>query len=125
MNILDPNTPKSTFDDESLIKEYYEELNFKRINLYSLMARRANSNSKLLEILFGIILDKEGRSERIVGRIAHSWLPAIFILKEGSEETKHKLKEILQEWEKHEKIDFIDYIKSDTDSYEFLSSILD
>lgn len=124
MNILDPNTPRSTFDDESLIREYYEELRFKKINLYPLMARRANSNGKLKEILFSIILDKEKRSERVVGRIMHSWLPAIFILKEGTTETKNQLKQILKKWEEREKIDFIDYVRSDNDSYQLIKTIV-
>lgn len=121
--MLDPNTPISILSDDRLLIEFNEELNYKKFNLYAIMAKRAD-NLYVRKTLFKIIMDNESRMGKIAGRIMHSWLPAIFILREGSIETKHELKKVLYNWDLTEKRNFLDYLSSDKNSYDFLESII-
>ena len=121
--LLDPNVPVNEFSDEELINEFLNPSKYKRRNLYGVMARRATNNVIIKNMLFGIVVSDEARKETEMGFILHSWLPAILILKESSNSVKLELKQLLKEWTKEEKGNFLSYIKKEQEYYSFLCDI--
>jgi len=123
-NLLDPDTSIKEISDELLISEFLNPSKYKKLNLYALMAKRSSHNKEILDLLFSIIKDKKYREQSMMGRIMHSWLPAVFILEHSDENNWKGLKQVLFDyWNKEEKEEFLDYIKQDENYYNFLKDI--
>jgi hypothetical protein len=52
--------------------------------MYPLMANCANKNTQIKDLLFEVILDKKKQKEVVMDIIKDAWLPALFLLEEGS-----------------------------------------
>lgn len=113
MNRLDPSTSEETLSNEQLLEEYRDPKGIGKWNYYALLARRASTNQEILDLLLEVIVSEKSRSEHAMGFIMHAWLPAIFILKDGNENTISSLCEKLKCWTSSELAEFKSYLKSD------------
>ncbi|WP_421948335.1 hypothetical protein [Phaeodactylibacter xiamenensis] len=123
--LLDPNTKQSEISDQLLLQEFENPKRFAKMHLYALMARRANTNHAIKLKLFEQILNADARLETVVGSIKHSWIPAIYLLQEGTDNLRIELKGILKEWTLKEREHFLDYVKKDQEYYSLLFDIID
>lgn len=122
--MLDPKTDILEISNEELLREFNTSNKYTKMNLYALMSTRANINSEIKSKLFEQILNMDARREVVSGRIMHSWFPAIYILKHGNDNLKLDLKEVLKQWTKEEKRNFLDYIKSEQEYFCLLYDIV-
>lgn len=123
-DMLDPKTDILEISNEELLREFNTSNKYTKMNLYALMSTRANINSEIKSKLFEQILNMDARREVVSGRIMHSWFPAIYILKHGNDNLKLDLKEVLKQWTKEEKRNFLDYIKSEQEYFCLLYDIV-
>jgi hypothetical protein len=121
--LVNPNITSDELSDEEILTEYYTPSKYAQRSLYGVMAKRATTNSRFKEILFEVIMSNKTRKEKEMGFIMHSWLPAIFILREGSDKLKIELKQVLKGWTHEEKKIFLSYIKSDQEYFCLLYDI--
>jgi hypothetical protein len=111
--LVDPDTSEELLSNEQLLKEYLDPKGVGKWNYYSLLARRASTSQEVLDLLLNIVVSEKARNEQAMGFIMHAWLPAIFILKDGDENTVSYLCEKLKSWNSDELADFRSYLKSD------------
>jgi hypothetical protein len=123
IRLLDPNIPEEMLSNEQLLKEYLEPKGTGKWNYYALLARRASTSPEILDLLLDIIVSEKARSERAMGFVMHAWLPAIFILKDGNENTISYLCEKLKCWTSDELTEFKSYLKSDPDMSKHLTHL--
>lgn len=121
--LVDPNTSEELLSNEELLKEYLDPKGVGKWNYYALLARRASISQEILDLLLDIVASEKARNEQAMGFIMHAWLPAIFILKDGDENTISQLCEKLKCWNSDELADFISYLKSDLDISKHLTCL--
>lgn len=109
--LIDPYTSNKDITDDELISEYFAPKNYKKKNLYAIMAYRCNGNTLIKEILFNVIRSSIALNEIEMGIIKHAWLPALFILEYSDDAVKKELSKIIAEWPVEERELFINYIK--------------
>lgn len=122
--MIDPNIDRDKLSDELLIQEFKNPSVYKVRHLYDVMAKRSSDNEEIKQLLFKLILSEDARKEKEMGFIMHAWLPAISILKEGKDEVKQELPNILRQWTTKEKELFLNYVKGDQEYYCLLYDIV-
>lgn len=124
VNLLDPNLSHEEVSDDLLQREFENPIRYSKRSLYPLMAKRADNNLAIREMLFALILDEQARKQIEMGIVTHAWLPAIFILKHSNLHVKSELKNVLRKWSKEEKELFLIYIRKEKEYYDLLSDIV-
>lgn len=121
--LVDPNISEEILSNEQLLKEYLNPKGIGKWNYYALLARRASTSQEILDLLLNVVISEKARSEQAMGFIMHAWLPAIFILKDGNENTISYLCEKLKYWTSDELAEFKSYLKSDPDISQYLTCL--
>ena len=115
------NKEVAKLDDEDLLFEFQRPKKFKRIHLFAVLAERAKSNTKIKDLLFEYILDKNNRSKTFFGFIKMAWLPILSILKYSNDDLKQEVSELVNLWSLREREDFIIYINKLEDVKYFIN----
>ena len=121
MNNIPYNKEVAKLDDEDLLLEFQLPKKFKRIHLFAVLAERAKSNTKIKDLLFEYILDKNNRSNTFFGFIKMAWLPILSILEYSNDDLKQEVSELVNLWSLREREDFIIYINKLEDVKYFIN----
>ena len=124
MGVIDPNTSYEDISDELIIKEFTDPQRFKPALLFALMAKRANKNDDIKELLFDVVTDEKKRNERFLNTLPYAWIPVLYILEHGSEELKSELLAKLKKWSMEERKMLLSYVKIDKSYSDLLQPLI-
>lgn len=123
-SIVSPDTPLEKLSNDELLAEFQEEKSYKKANLYALVARRANCDFRVKQLLLSLVLDYRLREELFLNTIIHAWVPILFMMEESAPHVKSEiLGSIANEWTIREKQEFLDYIKLSPEYFQFFKHL--
>lgn len=101
-------------DSEELILRYQRNQFFGRIKLLPILARRAESDSLVLEMMSDEILSIENRQLKAVGFVKFAWLHALYLLEIDDIDLSNHVYNLLNKWSLDERELFYNYAHKDS-----------
>jgi hypothetical protein len=107
--------PGEAWSDETLAQCFLSGKPVRKVQLYGLLALRADRHPAFLALLQAEATASENREAVFFGFIKIAWLPVLAVLEHGTDAQRAHLAGWIGEWRAEERIRLLDYLRRETD----------